>query len=665
VVDAPADRAAGMLDRLERLVVASKSKALPRECLAPIEHVGVEANRLWAACGRVEGLSAAEWMIHNGRFPPEAVLEIARQMLPGLIALEEAAAAHGDVRPESLLLADDGRVVLLQPGLRAAVRPEEGYANADLPPEAYDCLAPERITEGTPPSPLGDVYACGCLWWHMLTGRPAVAGGTALAKLRAAQTVAIPDVRPLAPDTPELLAAAVLSCTRRDPSERPESLARLAAMLGPSTRSGRTSVLRCRGKPARRLDEWTAPAVPTQVFRPRPWWLAAIAGCLVAAAAVAWSISRGGLPIPTATIPAEQPEAARPTGCNPWASATPKQTGDDRPTPSPAKTLPSEPGRVEPLVLGSGGPVAGESLELLAGQCVRGEPGRRPLLTVPRGGLVVRVENVRFENIDFVWDHASADSSSTAGAALVHLQASRAEFHGCTFQSSVPPSATPAPSVPFPPAVRWTYPVDRHDAALSLPSGRVRLGDCVFRRVGAGVDCHCVGAVAVELTNTLHLGAGPLVRLDHPPGPDEPIVIGLTEVTLRHGGPLLECPGGQTETQPGKIAIQAIRCALVPGPEVPLLRFTGEHSPKPLLANVRWTGNCSTTPPSRSPAWSVAKSSSPATSGKDPPPANSPAGKPPCIQPPHPASIRHDCPTGGRAGSGARQNTYSSLSAPL
>jgi hypothetical protein len=234
--------------------------------------------------------------------------------------------------------------------------------------------------------------------------------------------------------------------------------------------------------------------------------------------------------------------------------------------------------------------VAGESLELLAGQCVRGEPGRRPLLTVPRGGLVVRVENVRFENIDFVWDHASADSSSTAGAALVHLQASRAEFHGCTFQSSVPPSATPAPSVPFPPAVRWTYPVDRHDAALSLPSGRVRLGDCVFRRVGAGVDCHCVGAVAVELTNTLHLGAGPLVRLDHPPGPDEPIVIGLTEVTLRHGGPLLECPGGQTETQPGKIAIQAIRCALVPGPEVPLLRFTGEHSPKPLLANVRWTG---------------------------------------------------------------------------
>ena len=34
--------------------------------------------------------------------------------------------------------------------------------------------------------------------------------------------------------------------------------------------------------------------------------------------------------------------------------------------------------------------------------------GKRPSVVVPSGGLIVAVDRVRFENVDFVWKHPAA-----------------------------------------------------------------------------------------------------------------------------------------------------------------------------------------------------------------------------------------------------------------
>ncbi len=203
-------------------------------CLGSITDAGADAERIFAAAPWVEGRTAAEWIVHHGRFPAEVVLEIARTMLVGLAELEKAGICHGDVSTASLILTDRGGVLLSLPGLRGILRPEEGYAHADLLPEAYDTLAPERIAAGTPPQTPSEIYACGCVWWHLLCGRPPLAGGDSLAKLRAAQTGEICDVRRYAPDVPAALAAAISTCTEREPRRRPESLARLAAAARPA-----------------------------------------------------------------------------------------------------------------------------------------------------------------------------------------------------------------------------------------------------------------------------------------------------------------------------------------------------------------------------------------------------------------------------------------------
>ena len=56
--------------------------------------------------------------------------------------------------------------------------------------------------DGTPPTVASDLFACGCVWWHILCGRPPLGGGDTLARLRAAQAAAIDDLQQWAADVP-------------------------------------------------------------------------------------------------------------------------------------------------------------------------------------------------------------------------------------------------------------------------------------------------------------------------------------------------------------------------------------------------------------------------------------------------------------------------------
>jgi serine/threonine protein kinase len=578
-------RACEQAKRLESL--ASKAAALSAPCLAPVTSAGVDGNRLWAAGPDSEGRTADQWMVHNGRFPSEAVLEIARQMLPGLVLLEKAGIAHGDLSAASVLLADDGQVVLCQPGIRGILRPEEGLASANLLPQYYDGLAPERVGQGTPPSIAGDLYACGYVWWHLLTGRTPVPGGDSLAKLRAIETAWITDVRRLAPDAPSSLSAAVMACLRREPSLRPESMARLAATLGTSTHSGRHLLAECLRHPGRRSARWSTSIPSIRDSGHAPLWLAATAGCLLAGITLTLSMWPTAPTIPPAAISAA-PADGRSLLCG---AAVPAARAGGTPAPQDVsgQGLTTDPpvSRHDPdtsdLILPSGRPLRLVSLTLRAGQCVRGEGCQRPLLLVPEGGLVVQAEKIRFQNVDFLWSGAAQDQSPPSQPAILRIEAARAEFQGCSFQASRSAAVEPA-------ALRWTQPGDNGPLDLVLPTSQIRLKDCVFRHVASGIAAQRAGAVGLDLANVLSLGEGPLVRLHHCPRFDEPLVLNLTNVTLRGSGPLLECVYGRVEDQPGKISVQAESCAFVPGPHNPLIRLSGEGSPQRILSSLDWTG---------------------------------------------------------------------------
>ncbi len=598
-----------LLARLNELVTAGKSFS---NSAGMIFATGFADLHLWAASPWVEGTSLADFVLRYGRLSGEAVLQIARAMLRELVALEDAGVIHSDIGLPNVLIAADGEVRIPHAGLRGAVRPREGFSSLDLAADACSTLAPERITAGTPPTAASDLFACGCVWWHILCGRPPLGGGDTMSRLRAAQAAAIGGLQKWAADVPDVLADAVRECLQKDPRRRPKSMADLAKQLGPLRRQGRQAIVRCMATAARPRAPWLR-STRSQGKKPaRSYRLTAATLVIVASVAVAWplwvahhrpstnststnqanlaeaktqagriAISMDKLPrqptrsplLDTAVTPAGYSAAINP-------SRTVKTAHEDD-FARPSENKPSS-GREE-LTLPTDRPVRGEALDLKPGLRVRAQGGRARIV-VPRSGLAVQANRVSFENVDFVAAKATdlGPIDNTGSPALVRLLASECEFVGCSFQSA---DGSPELSA----AIVWQH-SHAEIAAASLPTGRIRLKDCVFRRIGVGIESHLEGAVDFEMVNSLHLGPGPMIRLTHAPAADEPHRIVISQVTLRGADALLDIRCANLRDRSGEVTIEASGCVLAPRVQAALVTLTANAFPESLLQDMKWTG---------------------------------------------------------------------------
>ncbi len=550
---------------------------------AVVEEAGISGESVWAVCSAVEGTSALDWMVENGRFSPQVVLAIARAMLERLADLERLGVVHGDLSAYNLWLQASGQLVLPMPGLRGVVRPSEGYGFGDLRPDAYDYLAPERIAAGAPPSTTTDLYACGCLWWHLLTGRPPFAGGNSLAKLKAVHTARATDVRHLAPEVPEVLAQTIEHCMACDPLERPQSASAVAKLLGLPTRSGANLLAESLRRQAPLWHRSPGARRRPRIRRARPRATTVLATATVLLLIALWPTwRRGGAQ--HATDAAAMHSAAlkvAPTNVAMSDSSAPNGGGaPEHVDPSIAlasATAVAETSGPEDLVLSADTTLRLGELELRAGQLVRGRPGQRPLVRLAAEGLTVNRENVIFEGIDFVWESETGQAKRARGAAMLVVAGQTVEFRGCSFSANDddPPAA-----------VTWIGSEENSPAT----GGEITLRDCVLSGVTAVVDCQAPGDLAVEVNNSLCVAGGPMVRLHEAPQPTQSVTIALNHVTARGDSAVLECRYDRLEEQLGPIIITADDSALDGNPRGGLLLFTGSQRPDPLMRVIRWSG---------------------------------------------------------------------------
>ncbi len=558
----------------------------------PIKHVGAGQERVWAACPMVEGETVAQRMTRGGRFPADIVLRIASRMTAAMVALHSAGIVHGDLRASSLLVDARGDVHLPLAGLRAVVRPHEGFAFADLQSEAYDGVAPEQIRDAAPMSVATDLYGCGAVWWHMLAGRPPTAGGNTLAKLQTTVAGEIDDVRRWAFDTPDGLALLIADSLQTEPERRPRSADELAARLRECSMSARIS-----GRTTLARQAATA-RFARRPSRRRLAVCAGLAASITLAAAATWPLWRRLAPSPPAGIGPTTAVVAKSDLGEPSAAL-----GEDAsrvpllPKVSPPKTLlPIQPGQtpLDRLMLSTDGPL--DRLGAEAGQTVCGLAGERPTIVVPTTGLIVDREDIVFRNVDFLWQagrrgQGSQSSATGEALAIVRLEADRASFHGCTFKADVGRTTrlgeSAASQSGLPVAIRWIGAPKVGDEP-GFVTGRLRVDESVFRHVRLGVDCNLRGAVGVGMHNTLHLGPGPLLRLQRWPTQEDPTAITFSHVTLREAEALIESVGETKPDDLGRLTIEAVNCALQP--RSGLLLFTTATDPQAMLPTVRWTG---------------------------------------------------------------------------
>jgi len=111
-------------------------------------------------------------LVHKrGALPPPRALDLLEPVLRALAAAHAAGLVHRDVKPENVLLGDDGRIKVTDFGLARAVETSNLTATTGFFMGTMAYLAPEQVEQGRTDTRT-DVYAAGILLWELLTGAP-------------------------------------------------------------------------------------------------------------------------------------------------------------------------------------------------------------------------------------------------------------------------------------------------------------------------------------------------------------------------------------------------------------------------------------------------------------------------------------------------------------
>ena len=166
----------------------------------------------------IEGGTLRELLRERGPMPPHAVAAVLTPVLGGLAEAHRAGLVHRDVKPENVLISDDGEVKIADFGLvRAVAEAKITSTSVILGTAAY--LSPEQVSTGDA-GPRSDVYAVGVLAYELLTGVTPFTGDSALSIAYQRMDNDVPPPSAAIAGVPPLFDELVSRATRRDPADR-------------------------------------------------------------------------------------------------------------------------------------------------------------------------------------------------------------------------------------------------------------------------------------------------------------------------------------------------------------------------------------------------------------------------------------------------------------
>ncbi|MBA4065967.1 MAG: hypothetical protein C0501_20060 [Isosphaera sp.] len=198
----------------------------------------------------VRGRSLAEVVKEHGKLDPETAVGYVLQAARGLKHAHDRGMIHRDVKPDNLLLDDQGMVKVADLGLvkTPATRPADdrtsgsssGVGLSTLPPDmtgarialgtpAY--MSPEQCRDAARVDHRADVYSLGCTLYVLVTGRPPFDGTTAVQLMtkHAYDPLVPPEV--IAGRVPKELSAVIQRMMAKNPDDRFQSMGEVVRTL--------------------------------------------------------------------------------------------------------------------------------------------------------------------------------------------------------------------------------------------------------------------------------------------------------------------------------------------------------------------------------------------------------------------------------------------------
>lgn len=223
----------------------------------PVYDVGEESNLVYIAMRYVVGTDLRAVIAAEGRLAPRRAVQILAELTAALDAAHERGLVHRDVKPGNVLIALEGgqdHVYLTDFGL-AKLAASEGRTRTGVFVGTLDYAAPEQV-DGRRVDARTDVYAAGCVLFHMLTGSVPFPGEHEAAVMWSHMSAQPRSMRELVPSLPAELDQVVSRAMAKNPDDRYQSAGDL----------GRDAVAAAAGRHASLLEH----SVATGLAAPAP-----------------------------------------------------------------------------------------------------------------------------------------------------------------------------------------------------------------------------------------------------------------------------------------------------------------------------------------------------------------------------------------------------------
>ncbi|MBB3087600.1 protein kinase domain-containing protein [Nocardioides albus] len=247
-----------------------------------VHDVGVEETEygsiVYLVMELLPGPTLADRLEKQGRFTVEEASEAVVQVARTLTAVHASGIIHRDIKPSNLVYDGDGRIRVLDFGIaQLASHQAERLTSTRHVMGSLPYISPEQAAD-TVVGPSSDIYALGCVYFELLTGRAPYAGSEPVSMIYQHVTAPVPHVNDVV-DVPAHVDEFVAAMMDKDPSRRPTAgevvaFARRPGVIPAAIPGGRE--LPSSPKPA-------AIAAPKALSAPAPSSATAVAGVVESA----------------------------------------------------------------------------------------------------------------------------------------------------------------------------------------------------------------------------------------------------------------------------------------------------------------------------------------------------------------------------------------------
>ena len=213
----------GDLSNDEKFIRRFKREALSVSNLShpnivEVYDVGEEYGNYYIVMEYIDGKTLKQLLQKRGALTLTEVIDIMCQLTDGLAHAHEAYIIHRDIKPQNIMIEDNGLVKITDFGIAMALNSTQlTQTNSVMGSVHY--LPPEQAN-GKGSTVKSDIYSLGILMYELLTGSVPFKGDTAVEIALKHMKEKIPSIRKQNPTIPQSVENIVLKATAKNPKNR-------------------------------------------------------------------------------------------------------------------------------------------------------------------------------------------------------------------------------------------------------------------------------------------------------------------------------------------------------------------------------------------------------------------------------------------------------------